>query len=372
MARPQTALSLVRLANMEKKMKLLSSIALGLGATLGSLSTAWAGAGEVTTVVTPLSTNVSFTESASDPFFIVYAVRVANEVGNTINNIVFTGATAPVPTTSGALATFDSATGATCTTTNAERTAISCSIGQLKAGGSAVFYVTFVAPTAAAGSTDTTFSGTTYYAEGTGGLENSIPQNSTRAWAADIVALGTTSPSNIKTGVPQVNKTLKFSTAPNSVDAELSDQITMTVSVPGTTPITSTLTILDEPLSPTDPDCVAQGNFYRCYTSTLTIPDFVYPSGSGKYLGITLRIDPAAIKPGFKPGNVRVYYDSSLVPACQVTSPSSTPITYAALPCYTGIVYYKNWNRNSSWPQAWEGSVDVFAVHDRNGRWGIE
>jgi hypothetical protein len=365
---------------MEKKMKLLSSVALGLGATLGSLSTAWAGAGEVTTVVTPLSTNVSFTESASDPFFIVYSVRVTNEVGNTINNIVFTGATAPVPTTSGALTTFDSATGATCTTTNPDRTAISCSVGQLKAGGSAVFYVTFVAPTAAAGSTDTTFSGVTYFAEGTGGLDNSIPQNSTRAWTAGNVALGTTSPSNIKSGVPQVNKTLKFSTAPNSVDAVLSDQITMTVSVPGTTPITSTLTILDEPLSPTDPDCVAQGNFHRCYTSTLTIRDtstdpptqLIYPSGSGKYLGITLRIDPAAIKPGFKPSNVKVYYDGVLVNACQLTSASGAPITYAALPCYTGIVYYKNWNRNSSWPQAWEGSVDVFAVHDRNGRWGIE
>jgi len=229
-------------------------------------------------------------------------------------------------------------------------------------------------------------SGITYYAEGTGGLANSVPQNSTRSWSADAVALGTSSPNNIKSGVPQVNKTLKFFTAPNRVDAALTDQITTTVSVAGTAPITSTLTIQEAPLPTDNPGCIAQGNFYRCYVSDLTIEDtstvpptkFVYPSGSGKYLGITLRIDPAAIKPGFKPGNVRVTYltDNGTTPqpvnACQVTSESGAPITYAELPCYTAIVYYKNWNRNSSWPQAWEGSVDVFGVNDRNGRWTVE
>lgn len=358
----------------------ITVLALASMAASFAASSAFAGAGEVTTVVTPLSTNVSYTELATNPIFIVYAVNVKNEVGNTINNIVFTGATAPAPASSGALATFDSATGATCTTTNSGKTAISCSIGQLKAGGRTSFYVTFVAPTAAAGSTATLFGGITYYAEGTGGLENSVPQNSTRTWTAENVSLGTTSPNNIKSGVPQVNKTLKFFTAPNLVDAALTDQITTTVSVAGTAPITSTLTIQEAALPTDNTSCIAQGNFYRCYESELTIEDtstqppapFIYPSGSGKYLGITLRIDRAAIKPGFKPSNVRVYYDGQLVNACQVTSPSGAPITYAALPCYTGVTYYKNWNRNSPWPQGWEGSVDVFGVNDRNGRWGIE
>ena len=366
-------------------MKRISSLAVGLSLALGSVSAAWAGAGEVTTVVTPLSTNVSFTESATDPNFIVYAVSVSNEVGNTINNILFTGATAPDPASSGARATFDSATGATCTTTNSDKTAISCSIGQLKAGASTSFYVTFAAPIAAAGSTRTLFSGITFYAEGTGGLANSVPQNSTRPWSADAVALGTSSPNNIKSGVPQVNRTLKFFTAPNLLDAALTDQITTTVSVVGTAPITSTLTIKEAARSTDDTSCIAQGNFYRCYESDLTIEDtstvpptkFVYPSGSGKYLGITLRIDPAAIKPGFKSSNVRVTYITDLnerqpVNACQVTSESGAPIKYQTVPCYTGIVYYKNWKRNSSWPQAWEGSVDVFGVNDKNGRWTVE
>lgn len=362
-------------------MKWIAGITIGLGLALGSSTAAWAGAGEVTTDVTPLSTNVSYTESTTDPIYIVYAVSVTNEVGNTINNIVFTGATAPNPASNGSLATFDSASGASCTTTNSDRTAISCSIGQLKAGESRFFFVTFLAPTAASGTTETLFSGITYYAEGTGGLANSVPQNSTRSWTADNVSLGTTSPNNIKSGVPQVAKTLKFFTAPNAVDAELNDQITTTVSVAGTAPITSTLTIQEEPLPSNDTDCIAQGNFNRCYVSTLTIEDtstvpptpFVYPAGSGKYLGITLRIDPAAIKPGFKTSNVRVYYEDNAVSACQVTSPSgSTIVTYAVLPCFTGIAYYKNWNKNSPWPQAWEGAVDVFLVNDRNGRWGIE
>lgn len=370
-------------------MKRMLGIAAGLSLALGSLPAAWAGAGEVTADVTPLSTNVSFTESTTDPIFIVYAVSVKNEVGNTINNIVFTGATQVLdwlsvppdllPTATNAKATFDSATGATCTPTNAAGTAISCSIGQLKAGESTSFYVTFVAPARLAGAIKTSFSGITYYAEGTGGLANSVPQNSTRNWSAFDVALGTLSPSNIKSGVPQVNKTLKFFTAPNLVDAVLTDQITTTVSVAGTAPITSTLTILEAGLPLDDATCIAQGNFYRCYVSDLTIEDssttpptkFVYPSGSGKYLGITLRIDRAAIKPGFKPANVRVTYEGNPVSACQVTSQSGALITYAALPCYTGITYYKNWNRNSSWPKEWEGSVDVFLVNDKNGRWGI-
>jgi hypothetical protein len=353
-------------------MKRISNMAVGLGLALASVSAAWAGAGTTTTSVTPLSDRISYTESQTDPFFIVYSVSVMNEVGNTINNIVFTGATSP----GSALATFESASGATCTTTNADRTAISCSIGQLKAGQSApTFYVTFRAPAAATGTTAISFNGITFYAEGTGG-PNSVPQNSKEAWPVGhdvVVSLGTTSPNNIKSGVPQVNRTLKFATAPNSVDAELSDQITMTVNVPGTAPITSTLTILDEPRPTTDTSCIAQGNFYRCYDSTLTIPDFVYPSGSGKYLGITLRIDPAAIKPGLKTSKVAIKYEDNTVPACQVTSPSgATIVTYATLPCYTGITYYKNWTRNSPWPQAWEGSLDVFLVNDENGRWTVE
>lgn len=367
-------------------MKRISSMAVGLSLALGSISAAWAGAGTTTTVVTPVSDRVSYTESATDPFFIVYAVSVKNEVGNTINNIVFTGATAPVPnTSSSALATFDSASGATCTPTNAESTAISCSIGQLKAGASApIFYVTFRAPTAATppatAATATSFSGITYYAEGTGGVPQSTPQNSTETWSTGNVSLGTTSPNNIKSGVPQVDKTLKFFTGPNTVDTALNDQITTTVNVAGTAPITSTLTIQELARELTDVNCIAQGNFYRCYVSDLTIEDtsttpptkFVYPSGSGKYLGITLRIDPAAIKPGFKTSKVLIKYDDNLVPACQVTSGSGAPVTYAKLPCYSGIVYYKNWTRNSSWPQAWEGSLDVFLVNDKNGRWTVE
>lgn len=365
---------------MRQVFKQVSLVAAGLSLTLGGISSAWAGAGvdEATIDVRPLSTRISYTESAVDPIYIVYAVSISNGSGNTINNIVFTGATTP----SSALATYDSASGATCTTTNTDLTAISCSIGQMKSGDSTIFYVTFVSPKEATGATSIAFEGTAYFAEGTGGLTTSIPQNSAKTWIAENVNLGTSSPSNIKSGVPQVNKTLKFFTASNSVDLELTDQITTTVSVPGTAPITATLTIAETAELPDDTNCIAQGNFYRCYTSTLTIEDtstepptkLEYPINppSGKYLGITLRIDPAAIKPGFKPNNVRVWYEGEPVSACQVTSSSGAPIvTYQQLPCYTGIVYYKNWNRNTSWPRAWEGSVDVFLVNNKNGPWTV-
>src|SRR5580765_7415888 len=115
---------------------------------LAFASVAVAGAGLVTTAVTPLSGNVTYSIPATtNPLvtYIGYTVAIANGGGNTVNNIVFTAQTAVTNTAEAA--TFSSADGATCATTNAAKTAISCSIGQLKAGKAfPTFAVFFLAP----------------------------------------------------------------------------------------------------------------------------------------------------------------------------------------------------------------------------------
>src|SRR5207245_2519520 len=112
-------------------------------------------------------------------------------------------------------AVFSSAEGALCTTTSADLTAIQCPIGQLRAGQTfPTFAVFFKAPVkvtplpdGALALCDTTdcahFAGTTFYAEGTGGVPNSIPKNSTQPWSATAVPLGTSNAALIKSAVPK-------------------------------------------------------------------------------------------------------------------------------------------------------------------------
>src|SRR5690349_15725540 len=152
-------------------------------------SSALAGAGIITTTVTPLTNSVTYSSTATTVpprpalvTFVGYTVTVTNGGGNTINNIVFTGAATVTDTDEKAV--FSSAEGASCTTTNADHTAVQCTIGQLTAGRSfPTFALFFTAPakdtatplpngdSAHCDTTDCVhFNGATIYAEGTGGV----------------------------------------------------------------------------------------------------------------------------------------------------------------------------------------------------------
>jgi len=162
---------------------------------------AHAGAGTITVDVKPLSTNVTYSDNpATTPnplvTFVGYAVTVKNEGGNTINNIRFVGtAAADGPNEIAVYA--PSSDGPSCTTSPVQNE-ISCSIGQLKAGVPfPTFAVFFKAPVKGGSGTDfLRFSGTLFYAEG-----SPTPVNSTKAWVADPVELGTTNPEKVKSGV---------------------------------------------------------------------------------------------------------------------------------------------------------------------------
>jgi hypothetical protein len=269
-------------------------------------SSAFAGAGVLNTVVEPLSPNVTYSiPGATSPpalvTYVGYSVSISNAGGNTINHIRFTGTTA---VTDGAeVAEFDSAEGATCETTNAAKTAISCTIGQLS-GGSAfpTFAVFFKAPAKvtngvadAAGSDVVSYSGLVYYGEGTGG-PNSVPDNSIRNWSATAVTLGTANAVLVKSGVPKSGGT--FYTGSGGA-ATAADPLTTIVKVPGR----STYTTAEVFESSIAQSC--SPNPAYCLSTELTIPrqglDFAF-------LEITLRRDASTIVKGAKIANAELFY----------------------------------------------------------------
>lgn len=101
-----------------------------VAATLGGIPAAFAGAGNLVTSVTPMEPSFKVTYSEETrASYIGYTVSLSNVGGNTINNIYFDAATSV--TDPAELATFISAEGGSCVETNAARTAIRCTVGQL-------------------------------------------------------------------------------------------------------------------------------------------------------------------------------------------------------------------------------------------------
>ena len=362
----------------------LSSTLLGLAALFGAATSAFAGAGSITTTVTPLQTNVTYSTSAQ-MIYVGYRVAIGNTDGNTINHIRFT-ASASV-TDPAELATFDSAEGATCVTTNAAKTAIECWIGQLPAGVSyPTFAVFFKAPAkiligvADTGLDYVNLSGDMVYAEGPNG-GNPAP-NSVVPWATPLlpvqVLLGTASNTDVRSGVPKAGGT--FSTGIAGVSSG-GDRFTTSVTVPGAA-VFSTAEIIESEFA----ICT---NFNKCWQSDITIEGNVTNSYS-PYLTIVLRQDALNIKPGTKIASVlvRYYYQhpsdvqplppnepvlrSSNVGDCaDETTPLGPNEDGLLLPCIAKRVYYKN-KSTLDWTPALDGDFEWRIISKKNGRLAID
>lgn len=332
---------------------------------LAQASIAWAGAGLVTTVATPLQANVTYSTAAagSTPAlstYLGYLVTVGNDPTNTntINNMRFTASTA---VTDGAeAATFASSEGLACTA-GAGGTAIECAIGTLRAGQSVTFAVFFRSPVKvtngvadADGQDAVSFSGITYYAEGTGGLGNSVPQNSTVAFAAAPVQLGTNSPSLVRSAVQKAGGQLFTGGAV----ATAADPWTTSVMVPATA--TFTTAELAEAISPVP----LAPNLLNQSTTELTIP------GSFAQLVITLRRDASTIVKGAKIGSAVLYYAKLVsdvpfaVPACTDTSFGVLP--KPGIPC---IAQRTEYTKKTAPTPEWEGDWEFVVYALDNGRY---
>jgi hypothetical protein len=338
---------------------------------------AFAGAGIVTTTVTALAPNVSYSATGTKPLvtYIGYLVTVGSDASNTntINNIAFTGTASA--TDAAEKPTFFSADGATCTTTSVDQTAISCTIGQLRAGQTfPTFAVFFKAPVKvdgnttgdAAGSDSAKFSGITYYAEGTGGVQ-SPPQNSTVLWSAADVLLGTPSPVNVKTSVPKSGGS--FFTGSGVTTA--ADPFATAVTVPGAATYTAEASIeeatfisgltVDESGQPVTLNCA---NFTPCYQSAVTVP------GTFGYLTVILRQDASTINAGVKIGSVNIWYDGSGEPGdtyngyLGMCPNATTPL--ADRPCIASSKFFKN-KGVLGWTPDLDGDFEWTVISNKNG-----
>lgn len=332
---------------------------------------AFAGAGLVTTTVTPLQTNVSYSVAATGSApalqtYIGYLVTVANAAGNTntINNLRFTGtaaATDPAETVS-----YVSTEGWPCVAGSGGQS-VECAIGQLRAGQSVSFAIFFKAPqkvvnTVADGVDEdkVSFSGVTYYAEGLGGLDNSVPQNSTSPFTAPWVTLGTNSPTLVKSAVQKAGGQLYTG---SGAAATATDTWTTTVSVPATAAYTTAEIAESSVPLPLAPNLLDQSS------TDLTIP------GSFAKLVILLRRDASTIVKGAKIASARLLYSNPTTPAAGVTYPyevlACTDTTYGPLP-QPGIPciarrteYTKKTAPTPDWEGDWE--FEVWALD--NGRY---
>lgn len=361
----------------------LKSATLFVAAALGAASSAFAGAGLLTTVVTPLSPAVTYSRLATTTAraldtYVGYTVTVASDPSNTntINNVVFTGTI--TVTDAQEAAEYISSDGATCqTTTNplgspANARSISCTIGQLRAGQPfptfAVFFKAPVKDTTApltpdgvAGLCATTdcvaFGGITFYAEGTGGVQ-SPPQNSTVPWAADLVTLGTANPTLVKSGV-QKSGGLLF-TGDGAVATE-NDPWTTTVIVPAnfSAPTgTYTVATIDEPQS----EAPLASNLFTKQATILTIP------GTFASLTILLRRDATTIAPKAKIDSARVYYSSNNIDlGTQLFSCAITGGPTLGMPCISKPP--KEYTRKNSPTPAWIGDWEFEILALDNGRY---
>jgi hypothetical protein len=331
---------------------------------------AHAGAGDVITTVTPLQTNVTYSAPASGAApelttYVGYAVTVGNAPSNTntINKFRFVGTTSV--TDPAEQAVFSASDGLPCSA-SADGTSIECAIGQLRAGQSVSFALFFKAPqkvvnaVADAPASDfVSFSGSTFYAEGTGGVPVSVPDNSTKPWSAAPVQLGTNNPTSVKSAVQKTGGSLFTG---DGAAATATDTWTTTVAIPAA-PTFTTAQIEEASGVPLAP------NLLDSSITTLSIP------GSFQKLVITLRRDASTLIKGAKIASARVYYDNPTTPAPGVTYPYEVlPCTDTSfgvlpkpgLPCINRRTEYTRKNAPTpDWEDDWE--FEIFARD--NGRY---
>lgn len=329
---------------------------------------AWAGAGTITTVVTPLSTNITYSIEGTPtvtalPTWVGYTVSISNAGGNTVNAVRFIGKTSVTDSLESAV--YSSIEGTTaCTASGPD---VDCQLGQLRAGEGVSFAVFFKAPAKVAngvadanGQDSVSFSGTTKYAEGDGG-PNSPPQNSIRPWAANAVGLGTENSLVVKSAVQKTGGV--FFTGAGGV-SKGGDKFATTVTVP---PSAKYTTAAIEELIFTA-GCVS---FVDCYRSTITVPLPVGTAAFSPYLTFVLRQDQANIVKGTRIETVVIKYtdDASVVHTLGACATGPVPRS-DGVPCIAQTKYYKN-SRVTGWTLELDGDFEWTLINLHNGSFDL-
>lgn len=335
---------------------------------------ALAGAGELSTVVTPLTSAVTYSLPAQAAparpaldTYVGYLVSIANVGGNTINGVRFIGTTTVTDVDEQAL--FSSVEGASCSVGTDGRT-IECAVGQLKAGASfptfAVFFKAPVkdpltplpdgAPANCAATDCVVFSGTTVYAEGNGGEPNSTPDNSIKPWATAPVTLGTANPTLVKTAVQKNGGVLYTGSGGVSTGT---DPFATSVNVPSS----ASYTTAEIQETPDGVNCT--NNFSACFRADITIPGSFSP-----YLTIVLRQDASTILRGTKIDSVLVQYSGANGTFFVGDCASPTTPRSDGLPCVAKRTYYRN-KGVPGWTIDLDGDFEWILITPHNGSYKV-
>jgi hypothetical protein len=268
------------------------------------MSAAFGGAGVVNTVVSPLQDKTTYSKGGAKPLttYVAFQVNVSNDGGNTVNNIRFTAKSEVTGGVGPAL--YNSAEGASCVPTSLP-TEVTCTIGQLTANSPAAPIVLFfIAPADDTadppGGDFVKVTGTTFYAEGTGGI-NSPPDNSIRTWGSVQVPLGTPDPIQVKSAVPKAGG--QFFTGgggvPTSADVYASEV--------KFDPLSAFAVMNLEESDATDAKCIGGQHFKSCFKTLLNAPQVQY-SVTGGYLTEVIRMHADNFVQGAKMNTVTWEY----------------------------------------------------------------
>lgn len=312
-----------------------SVVAIFLAAIGGTAFTATSNAQQriVDTTITRLSDAVTYSALAQQKparpaltTYVGYLVSITNNGTNTLNNVYFTGESYIDGTRK---AIFTLSDGSPCVQGASDTKAL-CNLGQVRSGQLRDFVVFFAAPLAPdllpAPVEQVSFSGTTFFAEGTSDSPTSPPNSSSPSNVASV-ALGTDNPSRVKTGVRKPGGALftgdgvPTAASPAAIFASL-----MTVpALPGTNNYGFAELCESQP-NITNPECAPSPNLAAnacpLNVSCLDFVDVTVRDKEGgnklrftpttvtdplkQYLSITLRRDSSVFKGSIN--NARVYY----------------------------------------------------------------
>ena len=291
---------------------------------------AWsANASDLTTTMTATPSDTVSVSRQNLNAYIAYRVQLANTGGNTINQVVLTGTAASDGTSAAAFSSVVVNAGIAPTCGPAGAAAITCSIGQMKAGSSSDFFLLYQTPTDGSA---LTFTLNTTFSEG--GSPSSPPANITEPTLSARVTLVTeTSPeinAHVKTVIPPAGGT--FFTGPSGAVSSTNPFSTL-ITLPGVTNLVTTNRI---DLSSV-PSFACSGTYF-CFglTSQMNVDNALDGSevhydtlAPGQIITIILRQDVSSLRvknPVPKIGDVKLFYNpnqpqfpgdvGNLIPAC--------------------------------------------------------
>jgi hypothetical protein len=299
---------------LEKKMHNLKSPSIAALAAMLIANPTFAGEldGEVVSVLPSVSWSLGDSQPAAS-----YTVTLTNSSNSGALNVARLVGTTSVVGASGVKAVFRGSDGATCTTTNVDKTSIDCNAGGLTVGQSKTFTVTFTAPSAG---TKIEFVWAAVFDNGT------PPGNSNGDNGTSDILLDPISNNKVVSDVP-ANLAMTFFTG-TGVATSLDNWVTK-VNVPSTS-LASTGTI-EEVVSAV----TCAPDLLTCSTSQLTIPSSTFGIAGtrplSQFLEVTLLRDASTIAKGAKIDSAVIYYKKLDTDTFEPVL-ACTDTTYGALP----------------------------------------